>query len=119
MGIIEWSVDDSKCQVKQEKCSDEHKRHEKQENVVGVHSLVVHHDVWPALESDALENGEQGPENIIEAGDVVVRVRYPLSTEIALLADLSTATDHFFIIVIYLHGAWLNVDAALAKHARK
>ena len=117
--VVERGADDSEGQIEEEERADEDEWHEEEEDVVGVDLLVKHHQVRPALQRHALEDGEEGPENVIEARHIVVRVEDALAAEVALLTDADAAADDFVSHLVRLHGSGVEVDAALAQHARE
>lgn len=83
LSLLVLGLNDGQGQVEQEKGTDEYHRHEEEERPWSVGLLVHDHNLGPALHSDALENIQEGPENIVKVGDVKVWVQRLLATEIA------------------------------------
>ena len=74
--MCDWvlTLNDGKSQIKQEKGSNKDHRHEEEEGPRGVGFHVHDHDVWPSFQTDALENIEECPENVVEIRYIIVGI---------------------------------------------
>ena len=112
------TLDDSQGQIQQEIGTNEDQWHKEEEHPRSVGLLVHDHDLGPALERDALEHVEQGPEDVVKVGDVIVRVERALATKVALWALLTT-TNHFFSFFVEQWVTRQIVHASLLEHAHE
>lgn len=111
-------VDDSQGQIQQEKGSDEDHGNEEEEHPWGVGLLVHDHDLGPALHSDALEDIEEGPGDVVEVSHVIVGVESVLAAEVPRGANLLTADD-LFTFIVQGGNARIDGDAALHEQAHE
>ena len=93
LGLWVGAIDNGKSQVQEEEGTDEDERDEEKEDYWGVGLLIHDHNLWPALQCDALEHVEKGPEDVVKVGHVVVRIECGLATVVAYWARLTPADD--------------------------
>ena len=61
--------------------------------------MVHDHNFGPTFERNALKHVEEGPENVVKVGDIIVRVKRLFTAIVACRAGL-IATDDFFTLII-------------------
>ena len=112
------TLDNSKSQIEEEKGADENHRHEKEEGPRSVSFHVHDHHNGPAFQTDALENSEQRPENVVKISDIIVWIKSLLAAVVAFRA-WSGATDSFFSVTVDKNIPSFYVHTALLKHAHE
>lgn len=80
--------------------------------------MIHDHDVGPALQRYTLKNIEEGPENIVEVGHVVIRIERLFAAEVASWAGKITAND-LITLIIQQALTRFNTDATLQEHAHE
>ncbi len=80
-------LNDSQCEIKKEESTDKDHGYKKEYDQRRVGLLVHDHDFGPAFKSDALEDIEQGPEDIVKVGHIIVGIERHLTTEVSFWAS--------------------------------
>ena len=119
LSVVERRVDNGQGQIEQEESSNEHKGHEKEKDVIGEHFLIQNHHVWPTLKCHTLEDCKQGPEDVVEACDIIIWIQNSLAAEIAFVTFGILTTDDFVEILVQEDVSRLNLNAPLTEHARE
>ena len=118
MSLTIGTLNDRQSQIEQEKRANEHHWHEKEDGQWWVRLLIHDHDLWPAFESDTLEDVEKSPENVVKVCHIVVRIEGRLAT-IVTYRTLGGATEHLFAAVVEQKVSWYLVDTALFELAHE
>ena len=118
LGRLVTGLDDGQEQIEQEEGTDEHHGNEEEEGPGCVGLLIHDHDLGPALHGDALEDIEQGPEYVVEIGDVILWVQGLPSTEVANWAAKG-ATNYLLALFIDKSLASFNTDTPLLELAHE
>ena len=118
LGRLVTGLDDGQEQIEQEECTDEHHGDEEEERPWRIRLLIHDHDLRPALHGDALEDIEQSPENVVEVGDVIVRIEGLPSTKVANWAA-KRATNYLFALFVDQSCTSIYTDTSLLQLAHE